>query len=98
MDVFVCLWKIHVRKGTKLGVKNPHLGVETALVPCYNLITIYTKGFQLSMTISELKMILEDLSDDTVILIEDSDINEVETIHIEIHRDGRAHLILSAFE
>ena len=50
------------------------------------------------MTISELKMILEDLSDDTVILIEDSDINEVETIHIEIHRDGRSHLILSTHE
>lgn len=50
------------------------------------------------MTIKELKMILEDLSDDTVILIEDSDIHEIETLHIEIHRDGRSHLILSALE
>ena len=50
------------------------------------------------MTIKELKLIIEDLMDDTVILIEESDINEVETIKIEIHSDGRSHLILSALE
>lgn len=50
------------------------------------------------MTIGELKMIINNLVDDTVILIEENDINEVETINIQIHSDGRAHLILSALE
>ena len=50
------------------------------------------------MTIKELKMIIEDLTDDTIILIEETDINDVETIKIEIHSDGRAHLIFSALE
>lgn len=50
------------------------------------------------MTIKELKMIMEDLTDDTVILIEENDVNEVETINIQIHSDGRVHLILSALE
>ena len=48
------------------------------------------------MTIKELKLIIEDLMDDTVILIEETDLNDVETIKIEIHSDGRSHLILSA--
>ena len=52
----------------------------------------------MSMTIAELKLIIKDLSDDTVILIEESDINEVETINIQLHSDGRCHLILSALE
>ena len=50
------------------------------------------------MTIKELKLIIEDLWDDTVILIEDTDINDVETVNIKIHSDGRSHLILSALE
>lgn len=50
------------------------------------------------MTIKELKLIIEDLVDDTVILIEENDINEVETIKIQIHSDGRSHLIFSALE
>jgi hypothetical protein len=50
------------------------------------------------MTIKELKLIIEDLMDDTVVLIEENDINDVETINIQIHSDGRAHLILSALE
>lgn len=50
------------------------------------------------MTIRDLKLIIEDLLDDTVILIEETDINEVETINIQIHSDGRTHLILSALE
>ena len=52
----------------------------------------------MSMTIKELKLIIEDLTDDTVILIEETDINDVETINIQIHSDGRTHLILSALE
>ena len=50
------------------------------------------------MTIKELKFIIEDLADDTVIMIEENEINDVETIKIEIHMDGRSHLILSALE
>ena len=50
------------------------------------------------MTIKELKMIIEDLTDDTVILIEETDINEIETVTIQLHSYGRAHLILSALE
>lgn len=50
------------------------------------------------MTIKELKLLIEDLVDDTVILIEETDINEVNTINIQIHSDGRSHLIFSALE
>lgn len=50
------------------------------------------------MTVKELKLILEDLSDDMVILIEETDINNVESIKMEIHSDGRSHFILSALE
>ena len=52
----------------------------------------------MSMTIKDLKQIIEDLTDDTVVLIEENDINDVETINIQIHSDGRTHLILSALE
>ena len=52
----------------------------------------------MSMTIAELKLIIKDLMDDTVILIEETDINEVETVNIQLHSDGRCHLILSALE
>ena len=50
------------------------------------------------MTIKELKLIIEDLTDDTVILIEETDVKDVETINIQIHSDGRTHLIFSALE
>ena len=57
-----------------------------------------TKGKKKSMTIGELKLIIKDLVDDTVILIEENDINDVETVNIQLHSDGRVHLILSALE
>ena len=50
------------------------------------------------MTIKELKLIIENLMDDTVVLIEENDINEVETVNIQLHSSGTAHLILSALE
>lgn len=50
------------------------------------------------MTIKNLKEIISKLSDDTIILIEENDINEVETVNIQLHSDGRSHLILSALE
>ena len=43
-------------------------------------------------------MIIEDLTDDTIVLIDETDINDVETVKIEIHMDGRSYLILSALE
>ena len=50
------------------------------------------------MSIKELKEIISMLPEETVILIEETDINDVETINIQIHSDGRTHLILSALE
>ena len=50
------------------------------------------------MTIKELKEIISTLPEETVVLIEETDINDVETINIQIHSDGRTHLIFSALE
>lgn len=50
------------------------------------------------MTIKELKAIISNLPGDTIILIEDSDINDVETIEVQYHSDGRTHLIFSILE
>ena len=52
----------------------------------------------MSMTIFELKEIISKLPESTVILIEDDDVKDVESINIEIHSDGRSHLIFSALE
>ena len=50
------------------------------------------------MTIKELKKIISNLPEETTILIEESDINEVETVEVQYHSDGRTHLIFSALE
>ena len=50
------------------------------------------------MTIKNLKEIISNLPNDTVLLIEDSDIEEVETIKIQIRSNGKTYLILSALE
>ena len=50
------------------------------------------------MTIKEFKKIISKLPDDAVVLIEETDINDVETVNIQIHSDGRTHLILSTLE
>ena len=50
------------------------------------------------MTIKNLKEIISNLPEEATILIEENDIYEVETIDIQIHSDGRTHLILSALE
>ena len=47
------------------------------------------------MTLEKLKQITNNLPADTVILIDAEDTYEIETINIEYHADGRAHLILS---
>lgn len=50
------------------------------------------------MTIKELKLIIEDLMEDTIVLIQETDVNDIETVNVQIHSDGRSHLILSALE
>lgn len=50
------------------------------------------------MTIKDLKEIISNLPNETIILLEENDINDVETINIQIHSDGRTHLIFSALE
>ena len=50
------------------------------------------------MTINELKKIISNLPEETIILIEESDINEVETVEVQYHSDGRTHLIFSVLE
>jgi hypothetical protein len=50
------------------------------------------------MTIKELQKIISNLPEKTVILIEETDINDVETVNIQYHADGRTHLIFSALE
>jgi hypothetical protein len=50
------------------------------------------------MTISDLKKIINSLPDETVVLLSTEDIYEVETIRIELHTDGRVHLILTSDE
>ena len=47
------------------------------------------------MTIKDLKEIISNLPDNTILLIEE---NDVETIEVHYHSDGRVHLIFSALE
>lgn len=49
-----------------------------------------------AMTIQKLKALTEHLPADTIVLIDLPDrTSDVETINIQYHTDGRAHLILS---
>ena len=50
------------------------------------------------MTIGELKEIIATLPDNTILLVEETDINDVETVDVQYHSDGRIHLIFSALE
>ena len=50
------------------------------------------------MTIKELKEIIFNLPEDTVILIDAEDIYDAESITVQYHSDGRVHLILSKDE
>ena len=89
---------MHV-KNANLIPEFANLIIDSQAVIWYKCFTDYnTKGRCKSMTIKELKSIIEDLSDDTVILVEDTEANNVEMVKIEIHMDGRSHLILSALE
>ncbi len=50
------------------------------------------------MTIKELLAIITTLPEDTGILIEETDVNELETVEVQYHSDGRMHVILSVAE
>ena len=49
------------------------------------------------MTLEKLRQITNNLPGDTVLLIDSTaaDVGDVETVSIEYHNDGRAHLIMS---
>ena len=47
------------------------------------------------MTINDLEQIISSLPDNTVLLIEETDLDDVETVHVQYHSDGRIHLIFS---
>ena len=58
-----------------------------------------TKKEVLQMTIEKLRQITNNLPADTVLLIDcTAEAADVETVSIEYHTDGRAHLILSSKE
>lgn len=61
--------------------------------PHYN-----TKGTKKSMTVKELKTIISNLPDETILLVEQEDVLDVETITVQHHPDGRAHIIFSSLE
>lgn len=50
------------------------------------------------MTISQLKQLIENLPDDTPIILSTDDVYETETAMIEYHSDGRVYLVLSNLE
>lgn len=50
------------------------------------------------MTIRDLKEIISNLPEKTIVLVEETDINDVEMIKVEYHFDGRTHLIFSTLE
>jgi hypothetical protein len=50
------------------------------------------------MTIRELKKIVNFLPDETIILVEHADMRDVECINVQVHADGRVHLVLSSLE
>ena len=51
------------------------------------------------MTIEQLKKIINSLPDETYVLIDLEDkYNDVETVLVEYHSDGRTHIVFSAVE
>lgn len=50
------------------------------------------------MTVKDLKEIINNLPDETPVLISTEDIYDAETVMVEYHSDGRIHLILSNVE
>ena len=52
----------------------------------------------MSMTVKELKQIISNLPDETLLLLEQEDVLDVETITVHYHPDGRTHIIFSTYE
>lgn len=50
------------------------------------------------MNIKELKQIISNLPEETIILIEETDINSVGTVNIQFHSNGESHLVFSTSE
>lgn len=50
------------------------------------------------MTIAELKKILDNAPEDAIVLIDATDIDDVESVIIEHHADGRVHVVLRSLE
>ena len=52
-----------------------------------------------SMTIEQLKKIIANLPDETYVLIDLEDkYNDIETVIVEHHSDGRTHIVFSSIE
>lgn len=49
------------------------------------------------MTIKELKNIINNLPEETIVLVEENDVNDVETVEVHYHPEGSVHIILCAF-
>lgn len=50
------------------------------------------------MTIKKLKEIISNLPEETIVQIEETNVNEIGIVNIVLHSDGRKHVILSASE
>lgn len=50
------------------------------------------------MTIKEFKQIINNLPEETILLIDTNDTDDVESVHIQYHSDGRVHVVLSTEE
>ena len=50
------------------------------------------------MTICELKKIISNLPEETILLVEVETLDEVKTIDVQYHADGRVQLFLSTWE
>lgn len=47
------------------------------------------------MTIKNLKEIIQNIPDEAIVLLSTEDVYDIETARIELHSDGRVHLILT---
>ena len=50
------------------------------------------------MTIKQLKEIIKNLPDETILLVEQEDVLDVESIQIQYHGNGNVHIIFSSLE
>lgn len=50
------------------------------------------------MTIKQLKEIISNLPNETILLVEQDDVLDVESIQIQYHENGNVHIIFSSME